>query len=81
MRRLKYMSIQCQGNFLTLAQVMYIVNQTDTANFFFLVNSLLQGDLIFNNLLIFIAAGVVSCGGRKSLPVHHHNSDYIFCFF
>ena len=32
----------------------------------------------FRTYFIFTAAGVVPCGGRKRLPVHHHSADYIF---
>ena len=28
-------------------------------------------------LFAITAAGVVPCGGPKSLPVHHHSADYI----
>ena len=34
----------------------------------------------FRLLFYSTVAGVVPCGGRKSLPVHHHSAGYIFYF-
>ena len=39
-----------------------------SGNLYTFVYSLLPKDLTFQNLFTFTAAGVVPCGGRKSLP-------------
>ena len=53
-------------------------NKTKFAIVILLLWSLLPKDLTNQKMFIFTAAGVVTCGGRKTFPVHHHNSDFIF---
>ena len=60
------------------------LNKTEFVIFIPLLYALLPRDLkgihvvieSFGTYLIFTAAGVVPCGGRKRLPTHHHSVDY-----
>ena len=56
--------------------------QSDRVSYFrFLELFLASKGSSFRTYFIFTAAGVVPCGDRKRLPVHHYNAGYIFCSF
>ena len=61
-----------------LSLVINRLGNTGSSVFFSLMYSFPSKDLTILNLFIFTAIDIVSCGGRNSLPVHHHIADYIF---